>query len=192
MQMQAHVVVHRRSEPGFSLLEALLSAAILMIVALGLIPLFSNSISNNTTGGETSQATTFTKSQLEQLQELPFNNSSLTIAAGSPDLVTGSYFTRDARTDPNATVALDDPAKTWQSTAPSSTTRQLTWTRTTRVSQYDLGALDDGVLADAEKLDSSQSAQSRFKLIEVQLDSAKNGRALGLGQHLTFRLLKSF
>jgi len=51
---------HRRTgrrDAGFSIIEALIAAAILLIIALGLLPLFTRSISDNVSGNDATQAT---------------------------------------------------------------------------------------------------------------------------------------
>jgi Tfp pilus assembly protein PilV len=60
----------KRSRPGTSLIEALIAITIIGIAMLGLAELFLVSISNNTRGGEMSQATFLAQQQLDYLRTL--------------------------------------------------------------------------------------------------------------------------
>ena len=57
-------------EAGFSLIEALIATGILLMIAIGIIPLFASSILNNTRGADSTTATNFSRSQLESLERL--------------------------------------------------------------------------------------------------------------------------
>ena len=77
---------HAPAAAGFSLIEALIAAAILLIIALGLIPLFSRAITDNVNGNDATQATNGSRTQLEDMLGLPFANTRLTVPAAGPGL----------------------------------------------------------------------------------------------------------
>ncbi len=54
----------RRGEQGFSLVEVLIAAAIFLVVALGIVPLFAQAIVNNRSGADYTTATNLAKSEL--------------------------------------------------------------------------------------------------------------------------------
>lgn len=75
----------RTREGGFSLLEVLIAVAILGIVALGIVGLFSHSIVTNASGYDYAVLTGVARQALEQLQALPFTDPALDVTApGSP------------------------------------------------------------------------------------------------------------
>lgn len=82
----------RRSSGGFTLIETLVSAAILLIIAVGILPLFIRSIANNTLGGELSQKSNHAKTIMEELVQVPFDSPQIAVVAGS-DRTTTDYFT---------------------------------------------------------------------------------------------------
>ena len=84
----------RLSDRGFSLIEALIAAAILMVIALGLLPLFSRAINDNVSGNDATQATNNSRTQVEEILQLPFTNQRLVVPGGSKLLETKDYWTR--------------------------------------------------------------------------------------------------
>ena len=68
---------------GFSIIEALIAAAILLIIALGLLPLFSRSISDNVSSNDATQATNGSRTEVEELLNVPFNNTRIVVLNGA-------------------------------------------------------------------------------------------------------------
>ncbi len=176
-------IAKRRGEAGFSVIEALIAAGILLIIAIGLIPMFTQSILNNAAGSDSSQSSTFAKDELENLQEMNFNTPDLLLVGATTELSSVDYWTQ-------GTASIGDEA--WTSTMP--TTVRPRWTRTTRVAQYSIGAFDDGALVPAErKTGSTQPIEVHFKIVEVQLDSGKQATSgLPPGPRLVYRIIKPF
>ncbi|MEM7351211.1 MAG: hypothetical protein AAF657_10420 [Acidobacteriota bacterium] len=61
------------AEAGFSLLEGLFAAALLLVVAVSILPLFMRALESNTRGGRSSQLSTFTTAELEEVGQAPIN-----------------------------------------------------------------------------------------------------------------------
>lgn len=174
----------RVAESGFSMIEALIAAAILLIIALGLIPLFARSIVDNNSGNDATQATNHGKTQLEELIQVPFNNQKLDVPTGSTESQAVETWTQgDA-------AKTGDANEGWWTGAPSGKGRSL-WTRTTRVRQYNISDLDDGKL-DKPQAGGTQPVFVHLKEVEVELQSAKHDSILGGSQVLTVRVLKPF
>src|SRR6476469_2431083 len=81
-------------ERGFSLLEVMIASAVFLIVAIGLLPLFARSISNNLGGREAPDVANLGRSQVEELFQLTFNHPSLTVPSGQTVLTTTAYFSK--------------------------------------------------------------------------------------------------
>jgi len=62
---------------GFSLLEALLAAALVLIITLGILPLFTNSVIQNVSGRESTLSTNYSRSTSEELVPLPLDRDRL-------------------------------------------------------------------------------------------------------------------
>jgi Tfp pilus assembly protein PilV len=172
----------RLSETGFSLIEALIAAAILMIIALGLLPLFSRAISDNTSGNDASQATNNSRTQVEEMLQLPFTNQRLVVPAGSKLLETKDYWTRG-----NAQQEGSSNEGWW---ANPSGHGLVLWNRTTHVRQYSISDLADGKL-DTPLDGGVQPTFVQIKQIEVVVDNPKKN-LFGNGQGITLTVLKPF
>ena len=62
---------------GFSLLEALIAAALVLLITLGIMPLFTHSIIQNVSGKESTVATNYSRSSTEELVPLPLDREML-------------------------------------------------------------------------------------------------------------------
>jgi hypothetical protein len=78
-------------EAGFSVVEGLIAALILLIVVLGVLPLISQSMVNNAQGNSSSQEVNASVDALEELLSLPFNAPEVTVPSGQTSLVNTSY-----------------------------------------------------------------------------------------------------
>lgn len=179
--------VEVRSKPGeagFSLIEALIAIAILLFIALRMIPLFSRSILNNSAGSDHTVASTFAKDELEGLQDAAFGSSALLIDDTEVLRLTTDFWLP-------GTASVGD--ETWVPT-PLPTGIKSRWTRTTQVTQYSINAYDDWILEDDErKPGNAEPIEVHFKVIEVRLDNDKEASS-GLlpGPSLVYRMIKPF
>jgi prepilin-type N-terminal cleavage/methylation domain-containing protein len=163
---------------GFSLIEVLVAAALMLMVALGVLPLFTRSMSNNLQGNDYMQVTNIAKSELERLYELPFS---------SPDLaVEGTERVRVQH--------LKSGSDVWEDGAgPASPPPQ--WRRTSTVRQFSLAGLVDG--NDDGYFDSPLPAGTadtfiHVKEISILAEGGRTGGPLGVGKRVLLRTLKPF
>lgn len=180
------VVCPSGPEAGFSMIEALIAAAILLIIALGLIPLFTRSILDNNSGNDATQATNHGKTRLEDLIQLPFNHQRLDVPAGAQVGQSVETWTAGA-----LNRAGDANERWWDGATPPAGSGEALWTRTTRVRQFSINDLDDGVL-DNPQPGGTQPIFVQLKELEVQLENGKRGTLLGGSQALTVRVVKPF
>jgi type II secretory pathway pseudopilin PulG len=80
-----------------TLVEVLVAVLIMVVVAMGLIPLFSRSIRQNREGANFMELTNVARSTLEQYLQLDFNAPQLTLADGQPDIVIQEYWHQGVR-----------------------------------------------------------------------------------------------
>lgn len=173
------------SVAGFSVVESLIAALILLIIALGIIPLFARALRDNTAGADATQATNHGRASLEEYQQLPFNNQALTLAPGALALSRDESWAQG-----NQDAFGDDDEGWWPGTA--SGHGLVLWTRTTTVRQYGINDLDDGRL-NSPLAGGTQPAFVHFKEVEVRLESERPLESpLGPGRQVVFRVLKPF
>jgi len=177
-----------RGEAGFSIIEALVAAAILLIIALGLLPVFSRAINDNVTGNDATQATNGSRTELEELLQIPFNNQRVVVQAGKTEAETKDFYTR-AKADPGTdTYQIGDATEGW--TADATDRGPVLWNRTTTVQQYGITDLNDGKL-DTPLDGSAQANFVHLKQIQVQIENPKKD-LFGNGQGITLTVIKAF
>jgi Tfp pilus assembly protein PilV len=172
----------RRGEAGFSIIEALIAAAILLMIALGLLPLFSRSISDNVSGNDASQATNGSRTEVEELLQLPFNNTRLEVPGGAEMAQTKDFWTTG---DPEK---VGDDKEGWTSNAAGRGT--VLWNRTTEVRQYSVSDLDDGKL-DHPQPGGTEATFIQLKEMTVTIENPKKN-IFGNGQGITLKVVKPF
>jgi type II secretory pathway pseudopilin PulG len=172
-----------RGTAGFSMIEALIAAAILLIIALGLIPLFSRAITDNTNGNDATQATNGSRTQIEDLLQMPFNNLRLTVPAGNTQSQAVDSWAQGDKDK------VGDPNEGWWSTPTGKGT--VLWTRTTRVRQYSINGLVEQGHLGTPLPGGTQPTFIQLKEIEVVIGNPKQG-LLGSGQGITLRMIRPF
>lgn len=162
----------RAGERGFSVVEVLIAAAIFLIIAVGVLPLFVQSIRNNVAGRDATDISHVAKSRVEEMLQVPYN--ALEIPAGSTESVVQDYWSRST--------------KTWQTGTPSG--NDAVWLRTTRVRQFALSDLTADGVANAPLDGGTPTGQVHFKEIVVEIRNA-NANILSTGKSLTLRMLRA-
>lgn len=119
------------AQAGLSLVEVLVATFLLLLIVMGLVPLFARSAINNAMGADATQISNQAKSRLDSVLNSGFNGPMMTIPDGEDELVTVEYW--DPELDAFTAVVPDD-------------LNTVRWRRTTTVRQYGADALDDGAI----------------------------------------------
>lgn len=175
--LDQRALTRSRGEQGFSLIEVLIAAGILLVVALGVLPIFAQAIVNNRAGADYTQATNYAKSELERLYALPFSHPDLRVVGNQTERV--QFF---SQTD-----------KVWVDELGEHDAAQ--WTRTTTIRQYGIGGLVDFDKDGSLEGPLPGGAPDTFvhaKEIEVRVESGRGGGPLGAGKRAILRVYKSF
>lgn len=162
---------------GFSLVEVMISAAFLLVIALGVLPLFTRSMINNQSGAASTTVSNFARSRVEDFNQRPWDTDDLTVDAGSEKLFNEYYSEND---------------EVWKAGVAPVGDNAL-WTRVTRVRDYNNSALDDSILDAAEALPAGTATEAiHFKEIVVRVQQGSgNGSLFGPAKTLTLRALKA-
>ncbi|MDH3402262.1 MAG: hypothetical protein OES32_00080 [Acidobacteriota bacterium] len=117
-------------QAGFSLLEGLLAAALVMVITLGIMPLFTRSIIQNVAGKESTLSSNYARSTSEEMISLPLDREALRPVV--------SELSRETCEDYEAGTGwtLRDPC----SADPAGTP---TWTRQTTIQQFSIRDIYD-------------------------------------------------
>lgn len=165
-----------RTSAGFSLIEALISALLLVIVILGLIPLFSAAMRNTLAGRELSVASQHGRSQVEELVQLPLDRPALVVPLGTDEGTETEH------------VALGE--ERWTSGAAPG---PAPWERTTVVRQYNVRDLyESGRLTTRLPGGTAPgSVHLREMFVEVEVEREAAG-PLGRGRRVVLSTVRSF
>lgn len=161
----------KRTAQGFSLIEVLIASTIFLVLALGVLPLFTQAMRGNLSGRSSTDASNFGKSRIEELLEVPFDT--LAVPAGQTVGVTDEY--------------LDPSTKTWKTGTPA---LGALWFRTTRIRQFSLSDLLDNGVADTPLDGGAPVERIQFKEIVVEIHGKPAGLRYG-GATLRLRRLRA-
>jgi type II secretory pathway pseudopilin PulG len=162
---------------GFSLVEVLIAAALLLFITLGVLPLFTRSMVDNNSGAESTQVANMARSRLEQFYQLPFNSTEMTITGGTENVFTDYYSLNE---------------RVWKvGTPPNDGSDLVGWTRIATVRQYSVNALDDEILDPGEALPAgTDPSRIHFKELEIVVRGLRQSTVLGPSKQITLRGLK--
>ena len=169
-----------RAERGYSLVELLVASFILLIVILGIIPLFLRSMQNNSAGNDYTRLSNFGKSQMEELFQLDFSSARLTIPAGSTEVSSEEYWAESEHV--------------WKA-GPTPAGVNPMWTRTTVVRQYHVASADKTSdnfdFAKESALDGGAAAESVHLKEVIVTVQAEGGSLMGPRRDIVLRTLKA-
>ena len=162
-----------QGEAGFSFLEVVIASLLLLMIAVAVLPMFTEAAASNETGREYTQVSNLARSRAEELMQLPFNSPSLTVSAGT-SLVTDEYYSvLNKRWMPGTTPATGDRAERLRRT----TIRQFGVTNLDALnSPLPAGTPPEGI---------------HVKEIQVEVRGATVGTLFGPSKSITVRMLKS-
>jgi prepilin-type N-terminal cleavage/methylation domain-containing protein len=168
---------------GFSLVEVLLALALMALLMVGVLPLFTTSMTNNVQGNEVMEVTSRARGHLESMMVVPFDGESMTIPVGETELV--------------ARALWSDAGERWFTEAEFPVDEVPRYSRVTRVRQFNLSAIDvnDTELEPEEALaGGTPPSLVHVKEIEVRVNSGRptllNG--MGRGKAVTLRALRAY
>ncbi len=156
-------------EAGFSLVEVLIAALILLVISLGMVPLFTRAITSNVEGFQSTEVANFARSRAEEFLQYPFNSPPLTLDVGKDVREVIDYYSEklDKWVD---TVDTGDVAL---------------YTRTTQVRQFAVDDLNTPLPGGATP------AAIQLKEITVTIDGLGIGQRFGTAKSITVRTYKS-
>lgn len=164
----------RRSEAGFSFIEVVIAGLLMLMIAISVLPLFTEAASSNETGREYTEVSNMARSKAEEMMQLPFNSAPLTIVDLNK-LETDEHYSK-----------LN---KRWMpGTTPATAGDVALWLRRTTVRQYAVSDLDRL----ANPLPAGTPPEGiHVKEIQVEVRGATVGSLFGPSKSITVRMLKS-
>ena len=170
-------VVEDRSSRGFSVVEVMIASAIFLLIAIGVLPLFTQSIKNNLSGREATEVSNHGRSKIEELLQMPFASPDMTVPSAGNVGETKEYWS--------------DTEKKWKPGDDPDPSEKALWLRTIRIRQYAISDLTDNNVLDNPLSGSTASGQVHLKEIEVEVESLREDGPLGGGKTLKVRMLRA-
>jgi prepilin-type N-terminal cleavage/methylation domain-containing protein len=170
------------SRAGFSLIEVLIAMALAGLLMIGVLPLFTKSMSNNVEGNQLTEVTNRARQHIEELMAMPVDAEELTVPDGDDELVTIEAFSKSADAWIDA-VGLPDSV-------------EVLYTRTTRVRQFNMSAVSNVDLEfeeDEVLPGGTPASQVEIKEILVRVNTGRPTflSLMGRQKAVTLRVLKS-
>ena len=167
---------------GFSLIEVLIAMALAGLLMIGVLPLFTKSMSNNVEGNQLTEVTNRARMHIEELMAMPIDAEELTVPDGDAELVQVDLFS--------------PTEERWIDQEEYGDTRDPLFTRTTRVRQFNMSAVSniDVEFAEDESLPGGTPAsQVEIKEIVVRVNTGRPTflSLMGRQKAVTLRVMKS-
>ncbi|HKV11171.1 MAG TPA: prepilin-type N-terminal cleavage/methylation domain-containing protein [Thermoanaerobaculia bacterium] len=167
----------RDRSSGFSVVEVMIASAIFLLIAIGVLPLFTQSIKNNLSGREATEVSNHGRSKIEELLQMPFASPDMTVPTSGNVGETKEYWS--------------DVEKKWKPGDDPDPSEKPLWLRTIRIRQYAISDLTDNNVLDNPLSGSAANGQVHLKEIEVEVESLREAGPLGGGKTLKVRMLRA-
>jgi prepilin-type N-terminal cleavage/methylation domain-containing protein len=162
-----------RRQQGFSMIEGLIAAALIGIVAVGVIPMFTRAMSDNMAGADYTRVTNYSKSKQEDITRMPFGQQSIVVQATPPPV---EY--------------MDPSTGQWTTTKPSNPL--AVWTRTTTLAQYNIHDIDDDQMFNFSLPPGTSGDEAHILEATVKVASVSAVGPAGVHRTTIIRYLKAF
>ena len=200
----------RRSQAGFSLIEGLVAVALLLLIVVGVIPMFTQAMVSNAAGRHLTQVSNIATDGFETFLQMPLNNDLLVVQPGDMGVATiqlfGGRTPEDASNNdlpsnvllasfttgltqtgaPDTEALISDARSEAGSGFTVANLQQAEWLRQVVVRQYQISSLSDGVVED-EDLQLAEAEQlpggtglGNIHLKEIRITITPRGRSAQL------------
>lgn len=172
-------------QAGFSIVEVMVAAALLLAVAVGVLPLFSSSIINNTRGRDSTAASNAARSRMEEYSQTFFRNQALVLPGSTTELIVGDWF------DSGGALAMGD--EVWRTGPLGSAAGPVLWQRQVRITQHSFNdLLDDGTL-NVPQAGISEDLSLDLKLVGVRVTGNRaSGSQIGANADFSMSMIKAY
>jgi Tfp pilus assembly protein PilV len=162
----------RASEAGFSVVEGLIAAALLVFILIGVLPLFERSRLNLMQGNDSTQVANAVIDGTDRLYGMPFNSQITNVLPGTTQTQATDFWLLDENR--------------WVLDMTPFPTDRAQFTRTTTVEQFQLTDLTDNGVLDTPLDGSAPGGTVHIKRITAQVVNARTALA---GPATTFQVI---
>lgn len=195
-------------QAGFSLIEGLIAAALLLVIAVGILPVFTRSLESNISGGRSSQMSTFAVASIEDDNQTSIDRADWSVAGTGVVNIDQEFWVAGKLFDSELVpYTLGPVTQRWlgPGVAPTAADGQVFWSRDVSIRKYSLSDLqivagtdvsDDVIVAVGNPmlLDTPLTDDQNGHLVElrVTLKEVRNGVPVASGRRLTTSHYRTF
>lgn len=173
----------RAGERGFSLLEGLIAAALLLIVTVGVLPLFTRSMLNNVRGNDSARQSFGAIDGFEHYIAEPFNSFDLTVPPGQSQVARTDFIA--LRNVPSAVGGPWVPDLVWRPAVAAGDQQQFQRDRTLAQFTYD-------DFKDNQVLDTPLDGITEPRLVHLKQVQMLIQRAEAPGQNYNVQFIQGY
>ncbi|MCC6175685.1 MAG: hypothetical protein IT305_10310 [Chloroflexi bacterium] len=157
-------------EAGFSIIEGLIAALLLLVVTLGILPLFSRAMNNNVKGNDSTRQANGAINAFEGAVALPFNSGAMSVAAGNQVVVNEAMALKKIS---SPTGGLDFAlSPRWELVADLGTDDKAMMNRTRTLRQFSFDDFLDNQNFDTPLDAATEPRLVHLKVVDVTLQDA--------------------
>ena len=181
----------RRGQRGFSLIEVLIALAMLFVIAMMLMPLFSQSMVLNLAGREYGVAANFVRSGQEELTQVDYHGTRLGVTAGTEGVDEAFWVARAPDFTVPDGVDVERTYGEWVGGGDVGSATPL-WEREIRVRQFSVGDVQDDFSLDDPMPAGTDPQFVHLKEIRIAVEGAREGGPLGPARGLVVTRVRAF
>ncbi|MEL7059940.1 MAG: prepilin-type N-terminal cleavage/methylation domain-containing protein [Acidobacteriota bacterium] len=132
----------RRAERGLTLAELLIASFILLVILLGIVPLFTKATFNNVHGRNASEVASWSRQNLEQLSSRTLNSTDMRAQAA----LAGPVFARFLDTGPQQPNGVDERLGDERWVEDNTGADHVKWASQVRLQAYDFSDVHFGTI----------------------------------------------
>ncbi len=164
-------------EAGFSIIEGLIAALLLLVVTLGILPLFSRAMNNNVKGSDSTRQANGATDAFETSISLPFNSGAMTVPSGSTSVVANETLALKKIASP--TGGIDQTlSNRWELPADLASDDVPVMTRQHTLRQFSFDDYADSQTFDLPLDGDVENRLVHLKVLDVVLQDATGSAAL--------------
>ena len=175
----------RHGEAGFSIIEGLIAAALLLIITVGVLPLFSRSMLNNVRGNDSSRQSNCAVDELERTSALPFNSGAMIVDPAGTSTVTTSVI--GVKHLPSGDII----STKWEPAASVPAADQIAL-RTRTLQQFSFDDFRDDQSFDDPLPGDAEARLVHIKVVDLRFDDAISNPLLANAPRYQLRMLSAY
>jgi hypothetical protein len=180
-------VARRSAEAGYSVVEGLIAAALLLIVTVGILPLLSRAKVNNVKGNDSTREANGALTEFERSSGLPFNGGAMTVPDGVNQLVETSAIALKAAAGSPGIVS-----PRWENVADLAAGDQIMAQRTRTLRQYSFDDFRDDHTFDSPLPGESEDRLVHMKIVDVSVGESTSDPSAIFAPPYRVRMIQAY